>query len=112
LAVVAPVWLHTHSQGEWEKRYGRRVEDYRLPTRKEDRHAYTQVIGADGYALLSAIDTSHAPAWLREVPAVETLRRVWIQQCYLESGCVHWRTAKEGIPPSGLFISSPYQTAS
>jgi hypothetical protein len=26
------------------------VEDDRLPTRKEDRHAYTQVIGADGYA--------------------------------------------------------------
>ena len=71
-AVVAPEWLHTHSQGEWEKRYGRRVEDDRLPTRKEDRHAYAQVIGAAGYALWSAIDTSHAPAWLREVPAVET----------------------------------------
>jgi transposase len=22
---------------------------------------------------------------------------------------VHWRTAKEGIPPSGLLISSPYE---
>jgi transposase len=29
LAVVAPEWLHTHSQVEWEKRYGRRVEDDR-----------------------------------------------------------------------------------
>ena len=29
LAVVAPEWLHTHSQAEWEKRYGRRVEDDR-----------------------------------------------------------------------------------
>jgi transposase len=29
LAVVAPAWLHTHSQAEWEKRYGRRVEDDR-----------------------------------------------------------------------------------
>jgi transposase len=72
LAVVAPEWLHRHGQAEWEKRYGRRVEDYRLPTRKEDRHAYAQVIGADGYALLSDIYTSQAPAWLREVPAVET----------------------------------------
>jgi transposase len=72
LAVVAPEWLRTHSQVEWEQRYGRRVEDDRLPTRKEDRHAYAQVIGADGYALLSEIYTSQAPAWLREVPAVET----------------------------------------
>jgi transposase len=26
----------------------------------------------------------------------------------MQSGCVHWRTEKEGIPPAGLFISSPY----
>jgi transposase len=50
LAVVAPEWLRTHGQVEWGERDGRRVEDDRLPTRKEDRHAYTQVIGADGYA--------------------------------------------------------------
>lgn len=48
LAVVAPAWLHTHSQVEWEPRYGRRVEDYRSPPRKEDRDAYAQVIGTDG----------------------------------------------------------------
>jgi transposase len=108
LAVVAPEWLHTHCQVEWGERYGRRVEDYRLPTRKEDRHAYAQVIGADGYALLSDIYTSQAPAWLREVPAVETLRRVWVQQFYMESGGVRWRTETEGVAPSGLFISSPY----
>jgi transposase len=72
LAVVAPAWLHTHCQVEWGERYGWRVEDDRLPTRKEDRHAYARVIGADGYALLSAIYSFQAPAWLREVPAVET----------------------------------------
>jgi transposase len=33
---------------------------------------------------------------------------VWVQQFYLESGGVHWRTDKEGIPPAGLLISSPY----
>jgi transposase len=72
LAVVAPAWLHTPSQGEWEQRYGRRVEDDRVLTRKEDRHAYAQVIGADGYALWADLYPSQAPAWLREVPAVET----------------------------------------
>jgi transposase len=92
LAVVAPEWLHAHRQVEWEQRDGRRVEDYRLLTRKEDRHAYAQVIGADGYAWLADIYPSQAPAWAREVPAVETWRRVWVQQFYLESGSVHWRT--------------------
>jgi transposase len=33
---------------------------------------------------------------------------VWVQQFYLEAGQVRWRTEKEGMPPSGLFISSPY----
>jgi len=33
---------------------------------------------------------------------------VWVQPFYLESGYVHWRTENEGIPPAGLFISSPY----
>jgi transposase len=66
------------------------------------------MIGADGYALLAAIYAPHAPLRLREVPAVETLRRVWVQQCYRKAGQVYWRTEKEGIPSAGLFISSPY----
>lgn len=108
LAVVAPEWLRMQCQVEWGERYGQRVEDYRLPTRKAERQAYAEVIGTDGYILLSAIYDVHAPVWLREVPAVETLRRVWVQQFYWEAGRVRWRTEKEGIPPSGVFISSPY----
>jgi transposase len=71
-AVVAPEWLHTHGQAVWQTRDGRRVEDDRWPTRTADRHAYAPVSGADGSAVWSALDTSHAPAWVREVPAVET----------------------------------------
>jgi transposase len=33
---------------------------------------------------------------------------VWVQQFYQEDGCVRWRTEHEGIPPAGIFISSPY----
>jgi transposase len=62
-AVVAPAWLHMHGQVAWGERYGRRVEDDRRPTRKEDRHAAAQVIGADGAARVSAIDALQAPAW-------------------------------------------------
>jgi transposase len=56
---------------------------------------------------LADIYTSQVPAWLREVPAVETLRRVGGQPFYLESGRGGWRTDKEGLPPAGLFIRSP-----
>jgi transposase len=76
LAVVAPAWLPAHCQAEWVKRDGHRVDDYHLPTKQDERRAYAQMIGADGYALLDAIYAPHAPLWLREVPAVETLRRV------------------------------------
>ncbi|HEY5867986.1 MAG TPA: IS1182 family transposase [Candidatus Tectomicrobia bacterium] len=108
LATVAPAWLQAHCLPAWGERYGRRLDATRLSTSTEDRSAYAQEIGADGYALLSALYAPHAPVWLREEPAVETLRRVWVQQFYREDGGVRWRTEHEGIPPAGLFISSPY----
>jgi Transposase DDE domain len=64
------------------------------------------VIGADGVALLSAVMAPTAPAWLREVPAVETLRRVWVQHYALQDGTVCWR-ADEELPPATLLINSP-----
>jgi transposase len=108
LAVVAPEWVQAHCPADWVQRYGPRVDDYHLPTNKHERHAYAQRIGMDGHALLAALYAAPTPPWLRHIPAVETLRRVWVQQFYREAGQVHWRTEKEDIPPSGLFISSPY----
>ena len=61
----------------------------------------------DGHALLTAVYDAAAPAWLRELPAVETLRRVWVQQYHLIEGAVRWR-GSEDIPPAAVFISSPY----
>ncbi len=110
LAVVAPEWLRVNARPEWVESYGPRADDYNLPPGKEKRLARALAVGADGDTLLSAIYVEGAPAWLREVPAVETLRRVWIQQYYIEGGAVTWRTEKEGIPPSRHFISSPYDT--
>jgi transposase len=108
LAVAAPEWVQMHCPAEWVERCGRRVDDYHLPKKKEERQTYAEVIGTDGHALLAAIYAPQAPRWLCQIPAVETLRRVWVQQFYLDAAGVHWRTEKEGIPPSILFISSPY----
>jgi hypothetical protein len=35
--------------------------------------------GADGYALVAAVYAPFSPPWLRELPAVETLRVMLIQ---------------------------------
>jgi len=108
LAVSAPDWLRRLSPPEWLDRYGRRIDDYRLPAGKDDRQAYAEQIGADGHALLDAIYAEGGEAWLRHIPAVETMRRVWIQQFYRVEADVHWRTEAQGVPPSALFIASPY----
>jgi transposase len=48
-----------------------------------------------------------APAWLRDVAARPTLRRVWLQRYHVVDRCVRRRSA-EAIPPASIFISSPY----
>jgi transposase len=108
LAVVAPEWLRANSQPVWLARYGPRMEDSRLPKGEAPRRAYAHAVGVDGYVLLDAIDAADAPGWLREVPAVETLRRVWIQQYYRSAAGVRWRTAADGFPSAARMISSPY----
>ena len=51
-----------------------------------------------------------APEWLQEqVPAIDVLRRVWVQQYHVpdETGRVRWRAAGD-LPPGALLIVSPY----
>ncbi len=107
LAVVAPEWLRPHASSDWIARYDRRAEDDRLPASKAARETLALTMGADGYALLRAIYAASTPIWLREVPAVQTLRHVWVQQYQLVEGSVQWRAA-DNIPPASIFISSPY----
>ncbi len=108
LAAAAPEWLREHSKPEWVERYAERAVDYPVEPGKEKRRALAEQIGVDGDALLSAIYAAPAPAWLREVPAVEMLRRVWVQQFCINAESLRWRTDKEGIPASRAVISSPY----
>jgi transposase len=79
LAIVAPEWLRTVSPSEWKDRDARRAEDDRLPTKQTARTTLAPAIGHDGWRLLSAVDHADTPPWLREIPAVVILRRVWIQ---------------------------------
>src|SRR5262249_48704913 len=69
---------------------------------------YVQTVGRDGVAALDAVYAADAPQWLREVPAVQTLRQVWAQQYDTTAEHIRWRTLEEGIPPARVFLSSPY----
>jgi transposase len=107
LAVVAPEWLRAVSPPDWKDRYARRAEDDRLLTTQAARAALALVIGTDGCRLLAAVDHADAPPWLREVPAVGILRRVWIQNYWWDGPQLCWREA-DNIPPAAQCISSPY----
>ena len=61
----------------WYERYGRRIEDSRLPKEAAKRNAYAQNGGVDGFAVLDALDDNQALAGLRDLPLVGTLRRTW-----------------------------------
>jgi transposase len=77
LAAVVPDWLRAVARPAWFERYGRRVEDYRLPKSREAREALALEIGADGFLLLDTLDRPDAPGAAREVVMVKTLRDVW-----------------------------------
>lgn len=110
LASVAPVWLRAHLDPAWLERYGSRVDEYRFPKAEAERQALAAQIGANGVALYRAATAADAPGWLREVPAVETLRRVWVQQFHAPDaqGVVRWRTGEAETPPAAVLINSPY----
>jgi transposase len=107
LAAAAPAWLLERSRPEWLERYAARVDVYRLPKTEAGREALAATIGADGYDLLAAVFEPQAPAWLRTLPAVETLRQVWIQQFCVVDDQVRWRRPGE-LPPPGRRLPSPY----
>jgi transposase len=107
LAAVAPRWLGSLLDPAWLERYQGRFDDFRLPTELTKRTALALTIGQDGMTLLQAIFGATAAPWLRELPAVETLRRIWIQQYTFANGRLRWRSDKE-LPPNAVLIVSPY----
>jgi transposase len=107
LATVVPDWLRSWVPNVWFDRYGRNFADYHLPDGRADRQALAEQIGTDGFRLLEALYLTTTPTWLRQIPAVETLRQVWLQQFVFIDGQLQWRDAKN-IPPAALRIQSPY----
>lgn len=77
IATVAPHWLHRVAPKAWYERYGRRIEDRRLPRTAAEREHYAQTVGEDGFALLAFLETPEAPTELKQLPKVMVLRTAW-----------------------------------
>lgn len=107
LATVEPAWLLQHVAPDWADRYGSRADDFHLPKTDTERVALTQAVGRDGFMLLKALDNSDATTWLRQIPALRILRKVWIQNYMLTDDQMSWREVGN-IPPATIFLSTPH----
>ena len=118
LAAVAPAWLQGMAPLAWYERYGKRIEDTRLPQGQASRDAYAQMVGEDGFALLDALEAPETPESLRALPVLTTLRQTW-QRHYERAtgeGPAHSHPAMAGVrfkrnqelPPAAEAIESPY----
>jgi transposase len=119
LAAAHPDWLEQRiCVPDFARRYGTPMTSWRPPASEARRKELAVAYARDGYALLEAVYDSSAPAWLREIPAVEVLRRVLLQNytrtVTSDGREVIRRREKEpegdGLPPGHLRIASPYDT--
>jgi transposase len=111
LSQADPTWVQQHVPLEWYARYGLRSDQTRLPKDASKREALARQIGGDGYQLLDWVQAADTLPSARDLPALEALRQIWLQQYYrctvpgLEA--LRWRTGDEQ-PPAAVRITSPY----
>jgi transposase len=124
LAAAAPDWLSALIDAgvievaDWGRRYGARVDSWRLPSSAAKRAELMTTYGSDAMVLLRAVYASESdlatPAWLAELPAVEVLRVMLVQNYVIStdtSGREVIRARKtdiDGLPPCRARLISPY----
>jgi transposase len=111
LSDMAPAWVRQQVPPAWYTRYGLRSDQARLPKETSKREALARQVGADGYQLLAWVQTNDLPLGLTDLPALEVLRQIWVQQYYRCTvpgfEALRWRTSDERSP-SAVRIASPY----
>jgi transposase len=118
VAPGAPDWLQGFAPLEWYERYGKRIEDVRLPRDKADREAYAQMVGEDGVPFLDAVEAAEAPKEVRALPILESLRRTWqrhydrtVDEALAAGAGTKYRVrfkANRELPPAAEGLESPY----
>lgn len=108
VAEAAPAWLQAWLTPEWYSRYGQLLTEFRLPQKHTERDVLAVQIGWDGLALLEAVYTNASVrALVGELPAVETLRQLWVQQYVVVEDTLRWREREE-MPPAARLLQSPF----
>jgi transposase len=120
LSASCPDWVvQRFCVPDWTRRYGARIDSWRLPAGKAARDSLTLEYARDGYALVCACYEDSAPPWARELPAVRVLRTVLLQNFTRGTGAGGQEVIRrrepeagggDGVPPAHLKIASPYDT--
>ncbi len=116
LAAAAPGWTMSVLGESWMRRYGTPVTSWRPPMTEKKRSELAVAYAEDGYALLGAVDDPASPDWLRNIPAVQVLRTVLLQDYVIvtgEDGTEVFRRREksvreggDGLPPGDKRIAS------
>jgi transposase len=119
LSAAAPDWLaQVIDVPGWSRRYGRRIDSWKMPASKTKQDTLALDYARDGFALLGAVYAPNQPAWLRELPAVQVLRVVLVQN-YTRAVAGNGREVVKrrektdeggGLPPASIRLTSPYDT--
>ncbi|HET6482769.1 MAG TPA: transposase [Actinoplanes sp.] len=119
LAVAHPAWLEQRiCVADFTHRYGTAMTTWRPPASQTRRDELAIAYARDGYALLEAVYDPQAPVWLAELPPIDTLRQVLLQN-YTRTTGNHGREVikrrekapdGDGLPPGHRRIASPYDT--
>ena len=105
LAVAHPDWLEQRiCVPDWTRRYGTPMTSWRPPASKAKQDELAIAYARDGYALAEAVYAESSPAWLRELPAVDVLRRVLVHP---PTGVPASRTARRAAAAPGPAAQRP-----
>ncbi|MGI8306240.1 IS1182 family transposase [Saccharopolyspora hattusasensis] len=120
LSAAAPHWVaEVLDVPGWSRRYQQRIDTWRLPASQTKKDELALSYGKDGFTLLAAVYAPASPTWLRELPAVEILRVVLVQN-YTRTVARNGREVIKrrgndidkdgGLPPGCRRLTSPYDT--
>jgi transposase len=107
VAAVAGDWLVVRAPSHWFDRYTPSADSQRVPAGAAARGARAAQIGVDGMLLLESVYATGAPVELAQLPAIEVLRRTWIQQYQFVDGQLSWRQPAD-LPPAAVRVASPH----
>jgi hypothetical protein len=101
------VWVRQYVPDAWYERYGKRIEQHRLPKGKQARAALAQRIGEDGYHLLELIEHSDPMGWLKRYARCGCSNTGWTTARFASASwtiCRPWETGftRRMIPRRGI----------